>query len=44
MEKALVGPSTGRDVSAQVQIASDPSADVLGQRGTFLGNRERKCS
>lgn len=42
MEKALVGPSWGRDMSTQIWITSDSSADALGQRGPFLGNCERK--
>lgn len=42
MEKALVGSSWGRGMSDRVWIISDPSVDVLGQRGPFLGNCERQ--
>ena len=42
MEKALVGPSWGRDMSAQIWITSDPSLDVLGQRGPLATVRENE--
>lgn len=42
MEKVLVGPSRSGGNSAQEQISSDPSENVLGQRD--LGNRGRKWS